>query len=84
LYTFEGTDFKNAQNKERIKIEDSLIDIGQRERKQQNYDIDNYYRKAFNTNGPLQPGKEKKKLKGWRSQANGGYDHQFFDFKRLD
>jgi len=60
------------------------VDIGQRERKAQNYDIDNYYRKAFNTQAPNANPKEKKKLKGWRSIANGGYDHQFFDMKRLD
>jgi hypothetical protein len=23
-------------------------------------------------------------LKGWKSQANGGYDHQFFDNEKLD
>lgn len=28
--------------------------------------------------------KEKKKLKGWRAIANGGYDHQFFNIEELD
>jgi hypothetical protein len=23
-------------------------------------------------------------LKGWKAQANGGYDHQFFDNGKLD
>ena len=28
--------------------------------------------------------KEKKKLRGWRAQAGGGYDHQFFNTEKLD
>lgn len=34
-----------------------------------------------NGNGPI---KEKKKLKGWRLMANGGYDHQFLNVEKLD
>lgn len=45
------------------------------------YDIDKYYREALNI--PTQS-KEKKKLKGWKAQMNGGYDHQFFDNDKLD
>ena len=32
------------------------------------------------------PNKEKKreKPKGWRALANGGYEHQFFNIKKLD
>ncbi len=45
------------------------------------YDVDKYYREALNI--PTQS-KEKKKLKGWRAAANGGYDHQFFDNEKLD
>lgn len=45
------------------------------------YDIDKYYRDALNITTQT---KEKKKLKGWRAQANGGYDHQFFDNDKLD
>ena len=77
LYTFEGHDYKRKQQ-----TESDFIDIGQRERKQLSYDIDKYYREALNM--PTVPVKEKKKLKGWRASANGGYDHQFFDNDRLD
>lgn len=45
------------------------------------YDIDKYYRETLNIT--TQP-KEKKKLKGWKALANGGYDHQFFDNTKLD
>ena len=78
MYFFEGEDYKNKQK----------LDVGEigfietsRERKQKagGYDIDQYYRVAFNV-----PVKDKKKLKGWRALANGGYDHQFFNSKRLD
>ena len=78
MYFFEGEDYKNKQK----------LDVGEigfietsRERKQKagGYDIDQYYRVAFNV-----PVKDKKKLKGWRALANGGYDHQFFNNKRLD
>ena len=52
------------------------------------YDIDKYYREALTSGQPKDPnappGKEKKKLKGWRAIANGGYDHQFFDAAKLD
>lgn len=68
---FEGQDYKKKQPV--INNEMELIDIGQRERKQLSYDIDKYYREALNIN-PAQT-KEKKKLKGWKAQANGGYDH---------
>ena len=46
------------------------------------YDIDKYYREALNIPAPQT--KEKKKLKGWKAHANGGYDHQFFDNAKLD
>jgi hypothetical protein len=75
LYTFQGEDFGGKK----VKVgegEGGFIEIGQRERKQQNYDVDNYYRRAFNTPMPgVKDAKDKKKLKGWRSYANGGYDH---------
>ncbi|CDW88930.1 probable global transcription activator snf2l1 isoform 2 [Stylonychia lemnae] len=79
LYTFEGQDYKKKQVPQAQEID--FIDIGQRERKQLSYDIDKYYREALNQ--PTQT-KEKKKLKGWKAQANGGYDHQFFDSDKLN
>jgi len=52
------------------------------------YDIDRYYRETLTSGQPKDPnappGKEKKKLKGWRVTANGGYDHQFFEVAKLD
>ena len=77
MYYFEGEDYKQKQK----------LDIGglgfiqtSRERKRGGiYDIDQYYREAFNV-----PVKDKKRLKGWRILANGGYDHQFFNNDRLD
>lgn len=78
MYFFEGEDYKNKQKIDAGEI--GFIETS-RERKQKAgvYDIDQYYRVAFNV-----PVKDKKKLKGWRALANGGYDHQFFDSVRLD
>jgi hypothetical protein len=85
LYTFEGQEYKDDTPMATTNME--FIDIGQRERKHITYDIDKYYRDALTTGGGQnsgQPPKEKKKLKGWRLTANGGYDHQFFDIAKLD
>jgi len=72
LYTFEGEEYSKKKINSAEQAVD-FIDFGPRERKQLNYDIDKYYRNAFNT--PSVAPKEKKKLKGWRLIANGGYDH---------
>jgi len=71
IYYFEGKDYKNKQ---KLDGEFGFIETW-RERKQKTgvYDIDQYYREAFNV-----PVKDKKRLRGWRAIANGGYDHQFF------
>lgn len=80
LYTFEGQEYKKAVAPGEI----DFVDIGQRERRQLlSYDIDKYYRDTLNAPSG-QPGKEKKKLKGWRALCGGGYDHQFFDIAKLD
>jgi len=82
LYEFEGEDYKKNKNQAaNIKVQDDFIEIGQRERKIQNYDVEKYYREALNI--PTST-KEKKKLKGWKAIANGGFDHQFFDNDKLD
>lgn len=84
LYTFEGQDYKKGKEEGGPLID--FIDIGRRERNQQNYNIDSYYRQtltgasggaANGFQGDLQGGqtREKRKLKGWRVQAGGGYDH---------
>ena len=47
LYTFEGTDYKKKEDGD---ILVDFIDIGpRRERQQQNYNIDSYYRAALVT-----------------------------------
>ncbi len=81
VYEFQGKDYKHFGSS--TSIDPGFIDIGQRERKPAQYDIDKYYRNAFNT--PM-PNKEKKreKPKGWRALVNGGYEHQFFDIALLD
>lgn len=78
MYYFEGEDYKNKHKLEGGKM--GFIETS-RERKPKagGYDIDQYYREAFNV-----PVKDKKRLKGWRALANGGYDHQFFNNDRLD
>jgi SWI/SNF-related matrix-associated actin-dependent regulator of chromatin subfamily A member 5 len=77
MYYFEGEDYKNKQKYEG---EIGFIETSrERKHKAGGYDIDKYYRDAFNV-----PVKDKKRLKGWRAIANGGYDHQFFNIERLD
>lgn len=77
MYYFEGKDYKNNQA---LPGNHGFIQTS-RERKPKagGYDIDQYYREAFNV-----PVKDKKRLRGWRAIANGGYDHQFFNIERLD
>lgn len=84
LYTFEGTDYKKKDEGDNALAD--FIDIGpRRERQQQNYNIDQYYRAAL-----VQKPKSdtvqhvRRQVKGWRLFANGGYDHQFYDTKELD
>jgi SWI/SNF-related matrix-associated actin-dependent regulator of chromatin subfamily A member 5 len=77
MYYFEGEDYKNKQ---KIDGEVNFIETSRdRKHKAGGYDIDKYYREAFNV-----PVKDKKRLRGWRAIANGGYDHQFFNIERLD
>lgn len=74
LYTFEGEDYKAraANGAPRLPANKSFFESA-RERKQAlSYDIDKYYREAFNQQVVT---KEKRKLTGWRLQANGGYEH---------
>ena len=80
LYEFEGEDYKKKQGIAVAPAEE-FIDIGQRERRVQSYDVEKYYRDALNI---ATSSKEKKKLRGWRLVANGGYDHQFFENDKLD
>ena len=70
LYMFEGQEYKRKYIHTNSDLD--FVDIGKRERNQMSYDIDKYYRDALNI--PTQT-KEKKKLKGWKAAANGGYDH---------
>ena len=91
LYTFEGQEYKRASavsaNNAISTGHDNIdfVDIGQRERRQIiSYDIDKYYRDTLSAPTGDKGGKDKKKLKGWRSFTNGGYDHMFFDAAKLD
>jgi len=83
MYVFDGENYYGKKKEEELLIDDKIeiIDFGARERKQQNYDINKYYQKALNI---VPVCKEKKKIIGWRHQANGGYDHQFFNAEELD
>ena len=77
MYYFEGEDYKH---KRKLNGEFGFIEtLRERKPKAGGYDIDQYYREAFNV-----PAKDKKRLKGWRAVANGGYEHQFFNIDRLD
>ena len=49
-----------------------MIEIKREKPKNVSYDIDGYYKDFFRTPGS---GKPKKKPKGWKALANGGYDH---------
>jgi SWI/SNF-related matrix-associated actin-dependent regulator of chromatin subfamily A member 5 len=83
MYVFDGENYYGKKKEEELLVDDKIeiIDFGARERKQQNYDINKYYQKALNI---VPVCKEKKKIIGWRHQANGGYDHQFFNTEELD
>lgn len=83
MYMFDGENYYGKKKDEELLTEDKIeiIDFGARERKPQSYDINKYYREALNIPSIT---KEKKKLVGWRQQANGGYEHQFFNAARLD
>lgn len=83
MYVFDGENYNGKKKEEELLVDDKIeiIDFGARERKQQNYDINKYYQTAFNI---VPVCKEKKKIIGWRHQANGGYDHQFFNVEELD
>lgn len=83
MYVFDGENYYGKKKDEELLTDDKIeiIDFGTRERKPQNYDINKYYQKALNL--PTQ-NKEKRKLIGWRQQAGGGYDHQFYNVEELD
>lgn len=83
MYMFDGENYYPKKKEEELLTEDKIeiLDFGSRERKQQNYDINKYYREALNIPVIV---KEKKRPAGWRQQANGGYEHQFFDTVKLD
>lgn len=83
MYVFDGENYYGKKKEEELLVDDKIeiIDFGGRERKQQNYDINKYYQKALNI---VPICKEKKKIIGWRHEANGGYDHQFFNAQELD
>ena len=78
MYYFEGEDYKTKQKVEGRSM-GFISTTRERKPKAGGYDIDQYYRDAFNV-----PIKDKKRLRGWRAIANGGYDHQFFEIDRLD
>lgn len=65
LYTFEGMDYKKNQGDEPVL---DFIDIGpRRERQQQNYNIDSYYRAALVTKPKTGEGAPvRRQVKGWR------------------
>lgn len=76
MYYFEGEDYKL---KHKLEAGEMFLETCRERKKGGIYDIDQYYREAFNV-----PIKDKKRLKGWRALANGGYDHQFFNSELLD
>lgn len=81
MYVFEGENYKQKGKAEVVKPQQFIEIKRQKVQKPGQYDIDKYYQKAFYSNTAV---KEKKKHKGWRAIANGGYDHQFFNIEELD
>ena len=81
MYLFEGENYKQKGKQEEVKVPQFIELKRQKQQKQGQYDIDKYYQKVFHNGAGL---KEKKKHKGWKAIANGGYDHQFFNNEELD
>ncbi len=83
MYVFDGENYYSKKKDEELLTDDKIeiIDFGAREHKLQNYDVNKYYQRALNI--PTVQ-REKKRPIGWRQQANGGYDHQFFNVGELD
>jgi SWI/SNF-related matrix-associated actin-dependent regulator of chromatin subfamily A member 5 len=81
MYVFEGEDYKQKGKPEEVKMPQYIEIKRQKTVKPGIYDIDKYYQKALNSGTVV---KEKKKHKGWRALANGGYDHQFFNVEELN
>ena len=81
LYYFEGEDYKQHGELDSAMPALDMIEIKREKPKNVSYDIDGYYKDFFRTPGS---GKPKKKPKGWKALANGGYDHQFFNNEELD
>jgi len=76
-----------ADGKSSFKIENQfvdMIDLGQRERKkkEQSLNIDMMFKDAMEYTKKKKP--KGKKIKNWRQDAGGGFDHQFFNEQRLD
>jgi len=63
----------------------NMIDIGQRERKKKesNLNIDALFKDALESTKKKSK-KTVKKTKSWRNDLGGGFDHQFFNERRLD
>ena len=74
----------------------TFIDIGSRKKQNRNYNINDNFRDALKgtdaqgkvqgTNNSVAQASSapKKKFKGWKGTVGGGFDHQFFDIKKLD
>jgi len=73
MYYFEGESYKKKMEKEEGDSDKGILKIKRQKVVKGSYDIDGYYRDAFNTNTGQST--QKKKPKGWRALANGGYDH---------
>jgi len=81
LYKFEGKDYNKEKHEEIKATPNDFIEL-KREKTYRSgqYDIDKYYRKVLNQPTPNKVNKKK----GWKSMANGGYEHQFYDTETLD
>lgn len=70
----------------------TFINIGQRNRPQKNYNLNDNLRNPLNQNvsdkrnaeNNADQQKKKNGTKGWQLLVGGGFDHQFFDNKKLD
>lgn len=98
IYQIDGEVITKKQiqdSKNQIQKMRTFIDIGARKKQNRNYNINDNFRDALKgpdaagkvqgTNASVAPANStKKKFKGWKAQVGGGFDHQFFDNKKLD
>jgi len=87
MYEFQGKLLSEGKASFRLEHQFvDIIDLGQRERKvkkkDNNLNIDNMFREMNEQTKKKKP--KIKKVKNWRNENGGGFDHQFFNEHRLD